>query len=533
MLGGRRRVVSALVATAAIGLAATLLFGPVVLNYDAAWSLVWTRDLLVGAHDAEGSAVGPMRPLSETFSRPLVPTPHPLTDVVSGLLAPVSLHAPTVSEQILLILALGAFGALGVVTYVLGARVGGRLVGILAAAMLLTREPVLGYGLRAYLDIPYTVLLLGAGLSALSGRAAATRTVVLLTLAGLLRPEAWVVAGGYWLWLVWTNRRIDCRLGVLAGVCVVAPLAWLAGGWLIAGDALLALGHTTENAEILQRRTGLLNGLVWTPRRLGEIVRVDGLIGGIVGLTVAARIWRLRRERMASPAGPTRDDTTKPVALVGLAAGGALLSFALVVTGVAGLPINTRYLLPQGSIAALAWALSVAGWRSTVGDPRLRLWWKWTGLAVAAITVALIPWHVSRLRDLHGRLTSESEAAHDLRVLASEALNADTPEAERGDCQLVVGTPSERTVPTMLLWSRLSSWVTDDTARAYLVQRAAEPGDEHLVVVPITNEVADGYGFSRPGDAAELLDPANGWRPVATAGDWTALAAPTCARSDD
>ena len=204
MLGGCRRVVSALVATAAIGLAATLLFGPVVLNYDAAWSLVWTRDLLVGAHDAEGSAVGPMRPLSGTFSRPLVPTPHPLTDVVSGLLAPVSLHAPTVSEQILLILALAAFGALGVVTYVLGARLGARLVGVLAAAMLLTREPVLGYGLRAYLDIPYTVLLLGAGLSALSGRTAATRTMVLLTFAGLLRPEAWAVG-----WRLLVVPRLD------------------------------------------------------------------------------------------------------------------------------------------------------------------------------------------------------------------------------------------------------------------------------------------------------------------------------------
>jgi hypothetical protein len=473
-----------------------------------------------------------MRPLSETFSRPLVPTPHPLTDVVSGLLAPVSLHAPTVSEQILLIGALGALGALGVVTYVLGARLGGRLVGILAAAMLLTREPVLAYGLRAYLDIPYTVLLLGAGLSALSGRAAATRTVVLLTLAGLLRPEAWAVAGAYWLYLVWTNRRIDRRLGILAGVCFAAPLAWLATGWLIAGDALLALGHTTDNAEILERRTGLLNGLFWTPRRIGEIVRVDGLIGGIVGLTVAVRIWRSRQERTASPEVPTGDDTAGPSALVGLAAGGAALSVALVATSVAGLPINTRYLLPQGSIAALAWAFSVAGWRSTVGDPSLRVWWKWTGLAVAVITIALTPRHVSRLRDLDERLTGESEAARDLRILASDALNAQTSEEDRGGCPLVVGTPTGRTIPTMLLWSRLSSWVIDDTKRAYLVQRVAEPGDEHLVVVPITDDVAVGYGFSRPGDAAALLDPASGWRPVATAGGWTAVAAPTCARSE-
>jgi hypothetical protein len=83
--------------------------------------------------------------------------------------------------------------------------------------------------------------------------------------------------------------------------------------------------------------------------------------------------------------------------------------------------------LPQGSIAALAWAFAIVGWRCNIADPRTRLWWKWAGLAIAVITVALVPWHVSRLRDLHGTLTSESEAAHDLRILGSEDLNADAP----------------------------------------------------------------------------------------------------------
>jgi hypothetical protein len=524
--------VSALLATAAIGLAVWLLFGSAVLNYDAAWSLVWMRDLLVGAYDAEGAVVDPTRPLSGTFSRPLVPTPHPLTDAVSGLLAPVSLRAPAVSEQALLVLALAALGALGVVTYHLGARLGGSLVGILAAAMLLTREPVLAYGLRAYLDIPYTVLLLGAGLSALSGRSAATRTMVLLTLAGLLRPEAWAVAGAYWIYLAWTGPRLDRRLGLLAGVCAAAPLAWLATGWVIAGDPLLALTDTTATAEILQRRTGLLNGLVRTPRRLGEILRVEGLIGGVVGLTVAAMLWRSRRARTASPDAPSASDTARSDVLVGLSVGGASLAVALVVMGVAGLPINTRYLLPQGAIAVLAWAFAVAGWRSSAGGVRLRSWWKWAGLAVAAITVALIPWQVSRLRDMHGRLASERDAAHDLRTLATGSLDAGATDADRGSgCSLVVGTPTERTVPTILLWSQLSSWVVDQAAGAYLVQRVAEPGDEHFVLVPITDDVADGYGFSRLGDAAELLDATNGWRSVATAGDWSVLAAPHCAPS--
>ena len=71
-----------------------------------------------------------------------------------------------------------ALSACGWVVYRLGSRWFGRAAGALAALLLLTRVPVLSYGVRAYVDIPYLLLVLGALLvesppSARAGRAGA------------------------------------------------------------------------------------------------------------------------------------------------------------------------------------------------------------------------------------------------------------------------------------------------------------------------------------------------------------------------
>ena len=50
--------------------------------------------------------------------------------------------------------------------------------------------------------------------------------LVLLAIAGLLRPEAWLFAAAYWLWIAppldWATRL---RMAALAAV---APVLWLA-----------------------------------------------------------------------------------------------------------------------------------------------------------------------------------------------------------------------------------------------------------------------------------------------------------------
>src|SRR4029079_4620833 len=89
-----------------------------------------------------------------------------------------------------------ALSACAWLVYRLGSLWVGRAAGVLAALIFVTRVPVLSYGVRAYVDLPYLALLLGAlALESHSRaehrRAAGGPVLVLLALAGLLRPEAW------------------------------------------------------------------------------------------------------------------------------------------------------------------------------------------------------------------------------------------------------------------------------------------------------------------------------------------------------
>ena len=78
-----------------------------------------------------------------------------------------------------------------------------RPPGCWRAPIFLTRVPILSYGVRAYLDIPYLLFVLGALLRRGAPAAAPGRPCsALLALAGLLRPEAWVFSGLYWLYLI-------------------------------------------------------------------------------------------------------------------------------------------------------------------------------------------------------------------------------------------------------------------------------------------------------------------------------------------
>ena len=97
--------------------------------------------------------------------------------------------------------------------YALGARWFGRAAGALAALLLITRVPVLSYGVRAYIDVPYLLLVLAPCSSSPAVRGAGWPVLALLALAGLLRPEAWAFSGLYWLYLIVAASRSSARTG--------------------------------------------------------------------------------------------------------------------------------------------------------------------------------------------------------------------------------------------------------------------------------------------------------------------------------
>ena len=84
---------------------------------------------------------------------------------------------------------------------------------MLAAVIVLTRVPILDFGARAYVDIPYAVLVLGALLAETRRPRCGAPVLGLLALAGLIRPEAWLFSAAYVVWLLGPGLRSAARGG--------------------------------------------------------------------------------------------------------------------------------------------------------------------------------------------------------------------------------------------------------------------------------------------------------------------------------
>ena len=85
------------------------------------------------------------------FSVPVAPTPHPLATALGVVLTPFG----DAGQTIWVVIAFLSLGALAWLTYELWAHWFGPAAGAVAALVILTRIPVLSFGVRAYVDIPY------------------------------------------------------------------------------------------------------------------------------------------------------------------------------------------------------------------------------------------------------------------------------------------------------------------------------------------------------------------------------------------
>ena len=240
----------------------------------------------------------------------LAPTPHPLATLAGAVL---SVLGAAGSIDATIVLAFVFLGALGWVTYRLGEAWINRAAGALAAAIVLTRRPVLDFGARAYVDVPYLALVLGALLVETRRPRAGAPVLVLLGVAGLIRPEAWLFSAAYLVWL-WIGGVRDPRLWALAAA---APLLWALGDLIVTGDPLHSLTGTRDTAQRLDRITGLAEVPGTVPRRLGEILREPVLFGAAGGGVLAlaflrTRVAARRRRRRRRPRGLLRAGGRRP-----------------------------------------------------------------------------------------------------------------------------------------------------------------------------------------------------------------------------
>ena len=159
-------------------------------NYDTIYALLWGKELAHGMSPDYGSA--------------LPPTPHPLADLLGLVTTP---FGNAGSIAVTMVVAYASLGLIAYLVYRLGALWFDRWIGVVAAAIVLTRAPFLSNGLRAYVDLPYIALCLGALTIETKRRRAGWPVLALLVPAGLLRPEAWLFSFAYWAYLAFDVNR--------------------------------------------------------------------------------------------------------------------------------------------------------------------------------------------------------------------------------------------------------------------------------------------------------------------------------------
>ena len=217
---------AAIAAVAAAALAAVV--GRAVLNGDAVWHLVWGRELAHGTLDSFATG----------------PTPHPSL-LVLGAATSVLGDDASYAVTYLLFGPL-AFGCLVAAVYEVARRLSSRWAGAAAVLILSTGTGVLYVAANARYDIAFAALVMAAVALEMSRPRRGAAPLACLAVAGLVRPEAWVLAGAYWLWLApgmtWAARA---RLAVLAAA---APLLWSLMDTLVTGDPLYSF-HVTDTAS--------------------------------------------------------------------------------------------------------------------------------------------------------------------------------------------------------------------------------------------------------------------------------------------
>jgi hypothetical protein len=379
---------------------------------------------------------------------------------------------------------MGAF-VMGV--FRLGEQLFGWAVGLLAALIVVTREPYLNYGIRGYVDLLMVALVVWAAVLEARRRRRGWPVLVLLGLAGLLRPEAWLYAAAYWLWL-FPARTWRERVG-LALLVAAAPLAWAFSDLAISGDFLWSLHGTHDLATQLHRETGLANGLKLAPRRVGEILRLPELLLAVAGF-VLGLMWLRRR-------------IVLPTAV-------ALLNgLAFCVLAAAGLSLLARYVFLAGAMVALFSALACFGWTNLPPDHPARRAWKVLGvLAVVALALIFAVRQRGAVSDLRSDIRARATVHYGLRDLPLPK------------CRPVY-VSDRGMVPLVAYWDHLRPGSVLVRTPPDSAGVRAEPAGAEAQRLSLLNPNAP---------PTQSLRPPPGWRKAASTASWVAYTGPRCSK---
>src|SRR5688572_9063103 len=333
-MGRADRFAKAAFALLCIGSLVGFLVYPTYPNYDSYYSLLWGREVL----DLQ----------APTFEGFRVPTEHPLAIVAGAALSLLG----DLGDRVWIALIIASYLWLIAAVYRLGKIAFTPLIGMVAAALLLTRFDYAFLTARGYIDIPYMAMVVWAATLEAERARRGVPVLVLLALAGLLRPEAWVLAAFYWCWLAWpASWRERALYAVLAAA---GPVLWAATDFAVTGDPLFSLHYTSSSAEELGRNLPLSQLPSAMPEFFANLVKLPVLVAAALGLVVAV------------VAVPRR--AAAPLAL--LTAG--IVTFVLI--GIAGASAIERY-LAIAAVALLVFAAVSFGGFTLLERGALRTGW--------------------------------------------------------------------------------------------------------------------------------------------------------------
>ena len=344
--------------------------------------------------------------------------------------------------------------------YRLGRAVFGTWPGIVAALLTASSLSLLLYAARAYVDVPFLALVLWAAALEAERPRRGTGVMALLALAGLLRPEAWLLAGLYW-GVVRARRAGAASRPARAGPRRAARLG-----------ARRPLGDR-RSAALVQRDGGARRRARAPPgdRRGARLARAlplghpaaPVLAAGLAGLLLA---WRRREGRELH------------VPLVLLGAGVA----SFVAGGLAGTSLLPRYLTVPAIALAVFAGYAIAGWVALPKESSVRRRW--------SIVVGVLAVCGARVRRgaPDGRRPVHHRAALHRRGARRPAPALESPQVRAGRRCGPVTLPNYRLVPD-------ARWILD-ASRGEVGARSARRRAHGVALFYADRKTLKRYGFA-------------------------------------
>jgi hypothetical protein len=465
------------------GLCVVALFGyfafPTYPTYDSFYALLWGRDLL-HLHLPD-------------FKVYRGPTEHPLA-IAFGAFC--SLFGQG-GARLMVLGSIASFVALVAGVYRLARLCFGPVVGMFAALLMLSRFFDENLAAQGYLDISYIALIVWAVALEVERPKRGVPVFLLLAAAGLLRPDAWVLAGVYWLWCAWPARGVQTsgarsaaeshprsgpiregeaerewgsgsdrgppidnrkRLQYLA-LAAIAPLVWVGADAVVTGNPLYSLHSTSGLAQELGRTLGFSSVIasVWT-----YSVRIDKLpvvLGGLIGIPIA--VWLAPRRVVV------------PLAVL------VLLIFVFVAEGAAGASVIDRYMMGAGAVLIVFCAVAIGGWSMLERGSKLRRAWV-GGAVVLVLYGAVLAATTLSLSSLRTTLAYHEDFHKGLVV----ALANPKVKAELKRCPLV-SLPNNKLIPD-------ARWILDSTGQRDIVARSQARADANKGSHTLENRIRRG-----------------------------------------